>query len=174
MSDQDVRVIAAWPTMLDDGAYVELAIIGDRAGEQIALALARQGDQAPTLLAHFYDEESAQRASALITHIIRMPEHGRVGGEDILGGTHGDHPGVEWVAPGELSDDPDPGQRISAGGLRRLWVVPSTDGEVLGLLAPGEEPRDLGEFVSAAAGNTFIRVIDTLIGDPRYSVFADE
>ncbi|MFT3900251.1 MAG: hypothetical protein QM728_08415 [Gordonia sp. (in: high G+C Gram-positive bacteria)] len=172
MSDE-VKLLAGWDTVLADGRSAQLAIIGDRDGERIGM-VAALGDDAAELLGNFYDEQSALRAGSLISQIIRMPEHARIGGDGVLTGADTDHPGVEWAVPGEVSDDPDPQQRLSAGGLRRLWVVPSTDGEVLGLLAPNTEPRDLGEFVTADAADTFIALIDRLIEDPRYRVRAPE
>ena len=167
-------MIAHWPTVLDDGNYAELAILTDESGERVAMALARGDEPEPVLLGYIYDVPSAGVAADLIEHIVAMPEQARIGGEHVLDGADTSHPGVEWVAPVELSNDPDPKRRIAAGGIRRLWVVPSVTGDVLGLLAPNLDPEQLGEFVSVDAANSFIEVMDVLVADPRYSVFADD
>lgn len=41
-------------------------------------------------------------------------------------------------------------------------MLPSTDGEVFGLLNPDGDPRELAEFATAEAADVFISVIDAL------------
>ena len=93
-----------------------------------------------------------------------MPEHLRIGGDGIGSGIDTDHPGVEWVVPTAVLDDPDPIVRITGPGTDRLWAVPSTDGEVLGLLNPDGDPREIAEFSSVDAADAFIGMVDALFG----------
>lgn len=164
-----IQIYGRWQTVLAGEQPVQLAVAAS--GDQFALLYTETGEW--EALAFAYDEEAARRAARLIGHIISMPEHARIGGDGIESGAGTDHPGVEWVTPDQILDDPNAAVRIAGHEMRRLWVVPSTDGEVLGLLDPDGEPSDLAEFGSVAAADAFITVIDTLIRDPRYPVEPD-
>lgn len=163
-------VLGHWPAELPGGVTAQLAVVGK--GGRFALLYTDSGDW--DALGFAYDEESARRAARLISHLHTMPEHMRIGGEGIMSGLDTEHPGVEWLAPAEVVDDPDPAVRLTGPGTLRLWVVPSTDGEVLGLLNPDGDPRDIAEFVSVAAADTFIAVLDALLAGRAYGRTPDE
>ncbi|MCK0440417.1 hypothetical protein MUG78_13375 [Gordonia alkaliphila] len=161
-----IEIYGQWHTPLPGGTAAHLAVAAQ--GEQYAVLYNDAGQW--DALAFAYDEESARRAARLIEHIIAMPEHARIGGDGVLSGAGTDHAGVEWVTPDELLDDENAAVRIAGHSMRRLRVVPSVDGDVLGLLDPETEPHDLAEFGSVAAADAFISVIDALIRNPAYSV----
>ena len=165
-----IEIYGRWPTTLPGERPAQLAVAAKDG--RYALLYTETGDW--EALAFAYDEEAARRAARLIGHIVAMPELARIGGEGVESGAGTDHPGVEWVTPDEILDDPNAAVRIAGHSMRRLWVLPSTDGDVLGLLDPDGEPSDLAEFGSVAAADTFIAVIDALIRDPRYTVEAGE
>lgn len=165
MSEQ-IEVLGRWAGTLPGGVPAQLAVAGQHG--RYALIYSDDGGDEWAALAFAYDEESARRTARLIAHLSAMPEHLRIGDDSILSGRDTDHPGVEWVVPTEVIDDPDPVVRLTGPGTRRLWVLPSTDGEVLGLLNPDGDPRDIAEFVSVDAADAFIAVLDALIGDRAY------
>lgn len=165
-----IEIYGQWHTPLPGGTTAHLAVAAQ--GEQYAVLYNDTGDW--DVLAFAYDEEAARRAAGLIGHIIAMPEHARIGGDGVLSGAGTEHPGVEWVTPDEVLEDPNAAVRIAGHSMRRLHVVPSVDGDVLGLLDPDTEPNDLAEFVSVAAADAFIAVIDALIRNPAYSVDAGD
>lgn len=169
MSEQ-IEIYGRWTTRLPDGHPA--------AGQIAHLAVAEQGGRFAVLyneagtweqLAEPYDEDAARRATELVAHIITMPEHARIGGDSVLSGAGTDHPGVEWVTPDVVIEDENAAVRIAGHAMKRLRVVPSTEGEVLGLLDPETEPNDLAEFVSVDAADAFIAIIDALIREPGYS-----
>lgn len=167
-SEQDgqngTEIYGAWGAVLPGGDRAQLAVVGS--GEQYAV-IYRVGDREWDTLAFFYDQEAATRTGLLIAKMTKMPEHLRIGGEGIADDpaterVDADHPGVEWVVPTSVVDDPDPIVRLTGPGTDRLWAAPSSDGEVLGLLNPDGDPRELAEFTSAAAADAFIAMIDAL------------
>ncbi|GAC79413.1 hypothetical protein GM1_010_00010 [Gordonia malaquae NBRC 108250] len=158
------EIIGRWTATLPGDVTAHIAVAANDG--QHALIYNDAGDW--DALAFAYDEESARRIAKLIAHLVAMPEHLRIGGDTILSDADADHPGVEWIAPTEVVDDPDPAVRLTGPGTRRLWVLPSTDGDVFGLLDPDEEPRDIAEFVSAPAADAFIAFLDALLGDRAY------
>ncbi|MFT3714984.1 MAG: hypothetical protein QM774_03290 [Gordonia sp. (in: high G+C Gram-positive bacteria)] len=153
-------VYGAWGAVLPDRSRGQLAVAGDDGRFAV---LHRVDDGEWETIAEAYDEESAKRAADLIARLAAMPEHLRIGGDGILTGLDTDHPGVEWVVPTEVVADADPIVRLTGPGTDRLWVVPSTDGDVLGLLNPDGDPREIAEFVSAAAADAFIAMVDALL-----------
>lgn len=153
------QIHGAWGALLPSQVRAQLAVVGS--DEQYAI-IHRTGDGEWRTLAFAYDEEAARRTGLLIAKMTKMPEHLRIGGETVGSGADTDHPGVEWVVPTEIVDDPDPIVRITGPGTDRLWVLPSTDGEVFGLLNPDGDPRELAEFASADAADLFIAMIDAL------------
>lgn len=153
------EIFGAWGAVLPDETRAQLAVIGS--DDQYAVIYRISDDEWDTL-AFAYDAEAATRTGMLIAKMTKMPEHLRIGGDGIETGLDTDHPGVEWVVPTAVVDDPDPIVRITGPGTDRLWVVPSTDGEVLGLLNPDGDPRELAEFTSPAAADAFIAMIDSL------------
>ncbi|GEE02804.1 hypothetical protein nbrc107696_32500 [Gordonia spumicola] len=163
MSTQ-IEILGRWTTTLPGDVAARLAVAA-QGGEYAVLY---SDSDTWDALAFAYDEKSALRAATLIAHLAAMPEHLRIGGDSILAGADTDHPGVEWIAPTEVVDDPDPAVRLTGPGTRRLWALPSTDGEVLGLLNPDEEPRDIAEFVSTSAADAFIAFLDAMLGDRAY------
>ena len=55
MSDDEVQMIAHWPTVLDDGNYAELAILTDESGSGVAMALARGDEPGARPPGYIYD-----------------------------------------------------------------------------------------------------------------------
>ena len=163
MSNQ-IQVLGRWSATLAGDTPAQLAVAAQ--GDQYAVIF-NDSDRWDAV-AFAYDEEAARRTAELITHLDAMPEHLRIGGDGIMSAPDTDHPGVEWLAPTEVIDDPDPAVRLTGPGTRRLWVVPSTDGEVLGLLNPDGDPRDIAEFLSVEAADAFIAFLDALLGDRAY------
>ncbi|MGB3696813.1 MAG: hypothetical protein WBA05_05215 [Gordonia sp. (in: high G+C Gram-positive bacteria)] len=161
MSNQ-IEILGRWTATLPGAVTAHLAVA---AQDGTYALIYTDDDQQWDALAFAYDEEAARRTADLLGHLVRMPEHLRIGGKHILAGADTDHPGVEWVAPAEIVDDPDPAVRLTGAGTRRLWALPSTDGEVLGLLNPDGEPRDIAEFVSVPAADAFIAFLDAAVGD---------
>lgn len=157
--DAAMTIYGAWGAVLPGDVRGQLAVVAS--DDQYAV-IYRDGDDAWDSLAVAFDDEAAGRLAALITKMTAKPEFLRIGGTSILTGLDTDHPGVEWVAPTTVVDDPDPIVRVTGPGTDRLWVVPSTDGEVLGLLNPDGDPRELAEFVSAEAANAFIAMLDAV------------
>ncbi len=157
--ESGTQLYGAWGAVLPDGARAQLAVVGS--DEQYAI-IHRRADEEWATLAFAYDAEAAERTGLLIAKMTKMPEHLRIGDETILAGADSDHPGVEWVVPTAVVDDPDPIVRVTGPGTDRLWAVPSTDGEVLGLLNPDGDPRELAEFTSPGAADAFIAMIDAL------------
>ncbi|GAA4662122.1 hypothetical protein [Gordonia humi] len=163
MSNQ-IQIIGHWTATLPGGLRAQLAVAAQDGRYALIYTDADEWDA----VAFAYDEESARRTADLIGHLVTMPEHLRIGGDSIASTPDGDHPGVEWVVPTEVVDDPDPAVRLTGPGTRRLWAVPSTDGEVLGLLNPDGDPRDIAEFVSVEAADAFIAFLDAMLGDRAY------
>ncbi|MGB3604586.1 MAG: hypothetical protein WBA38_13670 [Gordonia sp. (in: high G+C Gram-positive bacteria)] len=154
-----MEIYGAWGALVPSQTRAQLAVVGS--GDEY-LIIYRTGESSWQPLASAFDEEAAKRAGLLIAKMTKMPEHLRIGGDTISSGADTDHPGVEWVVPTQIVDDPDPIVRITGPGTDRLWVLPSTDGEVFGLLNPDGDPRELAEFATAEAADVFISVIDAL------------
>lgn len=163
-SDEDngtgTTIYGAWGAVLPGEVRGQLAVVGS--GDEQYAVIHRLDDHDWETLAFVYDEESARRTGLLIAKMTKMPEYLRIGADDVATGADSDHPGVEWVVPTGVVDDPDPIVRITGPGTDRLWVLPSTDGDVFGLLNPDGDPRELAEFTSAAAADAFIAMIDAL------------
>lgn len=163
MSEKDdaegTRIHGAWGAVLPDGTRAQLAVVGD--DDQFAV-IYRAGDNDWDTVALVYDDEAAKRTGLLIAKMTRMPEYLRIGGDGIESAADAERPGVEWVVPTDVVDDPDPIVRITGPGTDRLWAVPSTDGQTLGLLNPDGDPRELAEFTSPQAADAFIAMIDAL------------
>ncbi|MEZ5211353.1 hypothetical protein [Gordonia sp. (in: high G+C Gram-positive bacteria)] len=154
-----MEIHGAWGALLPDDTRAQMAVVG-RDGRHVVIY--RTGEDDWDTLAVAYDEEAAKRTADLVRKMTGMPEYLRIGGEGILTGLDSEHPGVEWVVPTAVVDDPDPIVRITGPGTDRLWAVPSTDGEVLGLLNPDGDPREIAEFTSAGAADAFIAMVDAL------------
>ncbi|MFZ2511558.1 MAG: hypothetical protein WAW85_10785 [Gordonia sp. (in: high G+C Gram-positive bacteria)] len=153
------EIYGAWGAVLPGEIRAQLAVVGR--SDQYAV-IYRAGDDEWDTLAYVYDAEAATRTGLLIAKMTKMPEHLRIGASGVETGSDTEHPGVEWVVPTAVVDDPDPIVRITGPGTDRLWALPSTDGEVLGLLNPDGDPRELAEFTSAVAADAFIAMIDAL------------
>ncbi|AVM02139.1 hypothetical protein C6V83_09430 [Gordonia iterans] len=156
-----MEIYGAWGAVLPGDTRAQMAVVGSDG--QFAV-IYRTGDGEWDSLAAAFDEEAARRTADLVTKMTGMPEHLRIGGDGIGSGVDTDHPGVEWVVPTAVLDDPDPIVRITGPGTDRLWAVPSTDGEVLGLLNPDGDPREIAEFSSVDAADAFIGMVDALFG----------
>lgn len=155
----ETEIFGAWGAVLPDLSRAQLAVVGSEG--QFAVIHRIADDQWQTL-AFAYDEESARRIAELVRAMTPMPDHLRIGGTGIQTGLDTDHPGVEWVVATAVVDDADPIVRITGPGTHRLWVVPSTDGEVLGLLNPDGDPHELAEFTSVDGADAFIAMVDAL------------
>ncbi|MFT4087755.1 MAG: hypothetical protein QM658_11520 [Gordonia sp. (in: high G+C Gram-positive bacteria)] len=157
--DSEMEMFGAWGAVLPDEPRAQMAVVGSD-GQYVVIY--RTGEEPWDSLAVVFDAEAAQRLADLVTKMTKRPEYLRIGGDGIHSGLDTDHPGVEWVVPTTVVDDPDPIVRITGPGTDRLWAVPSTDGETLGLLNPDGDPRELAEFVSVEAADAFIAMVDAL------------
>ncbi|MFT3662661.1 MAG: hypothetical protein QM809_15165 [Gordonia sp. (in: high G+C Gram-positive bacteria)] len=154
-----MEIYGAWGAVLPDQTRAQMAVVGS---DDQFVVIHRTGEGRWDSLAVAFDEEAAKRTADLVTRMTRMPEYLRIGGDGVGAGLDTDHPGVEWVVPTAVVDDPDPIVRITGPGTDRLWAVPSTDGEVVGLLNPDGDPREIAEFTSGAAADAFIGMVDAL------------
>lgn len=107
-------------------------------------------------------QESAEIAAELVDRLATQPEHARIGEVENNWGQGTTHPGVEWIVAAS-EDRSLPFQDRLALGMKRLWIVPSTDGQAFGLLTPSTEHGELGVLESEDAALRTVHVIDALV-----------
>lgn len=155
------KILGKWQSAPsnDPDVMVGAAIIGSPVGRRFTLVI--DAGSGWITAARLNNEEVAHVATELIDRLATQIEHARIGGVENGWGQGTSHPGVEWITA--TSGDrslafPD---RLALG-MARLWIVPSTDGETFGLLAPGAAVTELGLFDSEETALRTAHVIDVL------------
>lgn len=154
----ETRVFGSWQSG-DVEAPLSIAVIGSPDGQQFALMI-DTGDGWETAAGLYY-EESAQAAAKRIDRLATQSDYARMGTVESNWGQGTSHPGVEWITATSDDRSIEFPERLDSG-MARLWIVPSADGQVFGLLAPDDEQHELGLFVSEAAALKTVQVIDAL------------
>ncbi|SHV58140.1 hypothetical protein [Mycolicibacterium phocaicum] len=159
---KEARIFGRWQSAAGDNSDLPLraAVIGSRDGRRFALVIDTGDGWTPAV--RLNSQESAEIAAERIDRLATQPEHARIGEVENNWGQGTPHPGIEWIAAAS-EDRSLPFQDRLALGMKRLWIVPSTDGQTFGLLAPDTNYCELGLFESEAAALRTVHVIDTLV-----------
>lgn len=158
----ETRILGSWQSRPNKDADVPVAaaIIGSPDGQQFALVV--DVGAGWTTAAQLHTPEAAEVARERIDRLTTQPDHARIGGVENSWGQGTSHPGVEWITA--IGDNrslafPD---RLALG-MARLWIVPSTDSQTFGLLAPGAADPELGHFDSEETALRTVAVLDLLL-----------
>jgi hypothetical protein len=157
----ETRVFGKWQSVPSEDSDIAMgaAVIGSPDGQQFALAV-NAGNGWITAV-RLDTREDAHVATEYINRLATELEYARIGDIENAWGQSTSHPGVEWITA-TTDDTSIEFQDRLALGMARLWIVPSTDGETFGLLAPDSERHELGLFDSEAAALTTVQVFDAL------------